>query len=149
MITGMHWDIFTIGQLFIRRDLVMAVVVFLALEKEGRYCLRGQKWWNFSVLFNFLCLFLSTLHTVQESDNWYKVLSKKCIPKSTFRLKNENARFCIKGAHFSVHSRLLDNVHRCGDYLPRLWQSFQRCKCFQETLSTVPQEKRVWLPQWE
>ena len=33
---------------------------------------------------------------------WYKVLSKKCMTKSTFHLKNESARFCIKDAHSSV-----------------------------------------------
>ena len=36
-----------------------------------------------------------------------------------------------------MQSRLLDDEHHWGDYLPRLWQSFQRCKCIQETLSTV------------
>ena len=70
---------------------------------------------------------------------WYKVLSKNAHTKSTFRLKNESARFCIKGAHSSVQSRLLDDEHHWGDYLPWLWQSFHRCKCIQETLSTVPQ----------
>ena len=39
----------------------------------------------------------------------YKVLSKKCITKSIFHLKNESARFCIKDAHSSVQSRLLDD----------------------------------------
>ena len=39
----------------------------------------------------------------------YKVLSKKCSTKSTFQLKNESARFCIKDAHSSVESRLLED----------------------------------------
>ena len=39
----------------------------------------------------------------------YKVLSKKCTTKSIFHLKNESARFCIKDAHSSVQSRLLDD----------------------------------------
>ena len=65
---------------------------------------------------------------------------------STFPLKNESARFCIKCANSSVPSRLLDDEHHWGDYLPWLWQSFQRGKSFEKTFSTVPQEKRVWLP---
>ena len=74
-----------------------------------------------------------------HSDDWpgitlskkvikrYKVISKKCITKSIFHLKNESARFCIKDAHSSVQSRLLDDEHGWGDqnYLPRLWQRFQ------------------------
>ena len=58
---------------------------------------------------------------------------------STFPLENESARFRIKCANSSVPSRLLDDEHHWGDYLPWLWQSFQRCKSFQETLSKVPQ----------
>ena len=34
---------------------------------------------------------------------------KNACTKSTFHLKNESARFCIKDAHSSVQSRLLDN----------------------------------------
>ena len=65
---------------------------------------------------------------------------------STFPLENESARFRIKCANSSVPSRLLDDEHHRGDYLPWLWQSFQRGKSFEKTFSTVPQEKRVWLP---
>ena len=68
----------------------------------------------------------------------------------TFLLKIESARFCIRNENSSVHHRLVDHEHYWGNYLPRLWQSFQWWKWFQETLQTIPQEKRVWLSHmWE
>ena len=53
--------------------------------------------------------------TLSKKVKRYKVLSKKCTTKSTFHLKNESARFCIKDAHSSVQSRLLDDEHRWED----------------------------------
>ena len=68
----------------------------------------------------------------------------------TFLLKIESAQFCIRNENVSVHHWRVDHEHYWGNYLPRLWQSFQWWKWFQETLQTIPQEKRIWLPDmWE